>query len=461
MVRTAEASRLRKPSSSSVLFTPLLRTYLAQGRRDLPVCAEVAMHRLVSRDFGVFVSMAESEATSVFSLFRLLYRKNDPDEGDAAMLAERPVVSVDRFLASAKGMRELLLNGSESLKEGDSKVSSLVNQFLHLAEDKRTTLEKMSEHFAVAYSDVDARQVRAGLLLFHLTHAAIKMNEERLLEREICLVEKEASRAKEFVKIHSGMAILQQDYSIESQHPLCKAMAAFETKSSAEAKQLADKIPVRLEPRKQLVSELDMLSSGLMSSKNVADLLRSDDGERIANSRRSLVRFLREFESKFPSHRDVFECLAFAVFAVIDGVELEVRRRRAATATETVAWRDRLAELEEFLDARPSVCGISQNGEEELNSLRAMMLPSPGEATADLNLTRALLGEKSFRYTFLAAEMEATDRESEVFQNLLRMGNVDRGATFLAMYRKVMEMENADLLTETQVSIRGNSGYTM
>lgn len=464
----------KKQQHPSGLFSSLLKELICKNS-SLAMAAELSLHRLLSSDFGKFVGLDSEKPASMSRLFALLH------EGGNAF-CERPISSIDAFLTMAKKLQRMVLDDSKALRDYFCRRArcalDIEEIVLPLTASHDETLRQVGDANLEAASNLTCsgsrhrahlEQAKAGLLLFHLTHLAVRMNEEELLKREISLLRYESSKAEAFVRLNECFATLQQCPAVAgaaaAAHPVAKLMQATTRAKVEEAAELSRKIPSRLELRKQLVAKMEMVAEDLMDSKSVEEMLRADvPHERISTWKRSLLKFLLDFEREYPSYRDVWEALAFAICTAIQGVEQAARGARLESDLEAVSNRDQIEILHKFLDRERCVLSIREEQEDEDESASLLVTQSLAAASnldndraRHLDVFRRLLDQKktTLTYTFVSCQIDLTEREVKLFESLLRRPSDDDEAiatshreTYLKMYRG--KSVNSDSLTDAQ-----------
>ena len=94
------------------------------------------------------------------------------------------------------------------------------------------------------------------------------------MEREACLLRFESSQAETFSRMDAAFGRLACDpeLAMPTGNPLARRMTALAAEKASEATEISSRIPVRLESRRRLATELKMMAEGAMSASSVIEL---------------------------------------------------------------------------------------------------------------------------------------------------------------------------------------------
>ena len=185
VIASAKNSRLPAVLAASP-FHSMFLTNLARkgGKGRLATAAEMAMHSLLSPGFGAAFLDIEATNSSIGGLMATLHKRPDGAEVESKLnLSERPISSIEKVIKLSKFLRKNLMSQSGQLRERftcEPTSFGIESRVLELAESHSVVYEKCGDPNLTSACRLDAgdsadlRLVKAGLLLFHLTNAAIQ-----------------------------------------------------------------------------------------------------------------------------------------------------------------------------------------------------------------------------------------------------------------------------------------------
>ena len=185
VIASAKNSRMPAVLAASPFHSALLTNLARKGGKErLATAAELAMHSLLSTGFGAGFLDIEAPTCSIGGLMAMLHKKPDGAEMETKFsLSERPISSIEKVIKLSKFLRKNLMSQSVQLRQRficEPTSFGIESRVLELAERHSAVYEKCGDPNLTSASRLEAgdsadlRLVKAGLLLFHLTNAAIQ-----------------------------------------------------------------------------------------------------------------------------------------------------------------------------------------------------------------------------------------------------------------------------------------------
>ena len=185
VIASAKNSRLPAELAASPFHSVLLANMARKGGKAcLATAAELAMHSLLSPGFAAGFLDVEAPTSSIGGLMAMLHKKPDGAEVESKFNPSmRPISSIEKVIKLSKFLRKNLLSQSGQLRERficEPTSFGIESRVLELADCHSAVFEKCGDPNLTSASrlnagdSADLRLVKAALLLFHLTNAAIQ-----------------------------------------------------------------------------------------------------------------------------------------------------------------------------------------------------------------------------------------------------------------------------------------------